>query len=190
MTADELKDQLKGYKLKGKSGFTLTQPNRAAYVLQVQALMSEMLGEGCNDLADGDSGVDGRGIRRRKVARDDDGSGHGGGKKKKGKSKRKIISYLGWEWYETEKFEIEKLIGKMVAQGEVPGRQNVKAGTVLYKVLWKGYPPEIATWELESAIHDDFIDEYEAAIEAEAELEAEEAAELEAEEAEEAAGEA
>ena len=59
-----------------------------------------------------------------------------------------------------------------------------------YKVLWKGYPPEIATWELESGIHDDFIDEYEAAIEAEAELEAEEAAELEAEEAEEAAEEA
>ena len=129
--------------------------------------MSEMLGEGCNDLADGDSGVEGRGIRRRKVARDDDGSGHGGGKKKKGKSKRKIISYLGWEWYETEKFEIEKLIGKMVAEGEVPGRENVKAGTVLYKVLWKGYPPEIATWEEESSIHDDFIDEYEAGLEAE-----------------------
>ena len=31
--------------------------------------------------------------------------------------------------------------------GEVPGRANVKAGTVLYKVLWKDFPPEIATWE-------------------------------------------
>ena len=65
MGTDELKDQLKGYKLKGKSGFTVTQSNRAAYVLQVQSLMSEMLGEGCNDLADGVSGVEGRGVRRR-----------------------------------------------------------------------------------------------------------------------------
>ena len=176
MSVDDLKDQLKGYKLQGKTGFALTQENRVAYVLQVQALMSEALGEGCNDLADGDSGVDGRGVRRKKVARDDDGSGQGG-KKKKAKSKRKIISYLGWEWYETEKFEIEKLIGKMTAVGpsSVPGRSGIKAGTVLYKVLWCGYPPEIATWEEVSVIHDDFIDAYEAGLEAGEELEGAEA---------------
>ena len=62
----------------------------------------------------------------------------------------------------------------MVAVGEVPGRANVKAGTVLYKVLWKDFPPEIATWEDESCIHDDYIDAYEAGLEAEAELEGEE----------------
>ena len=38
-------------------------------------------------------------------------------------------------------------------------------------MLWKGYPPEIATWEEESSIHDDFIDEYEAGLEAEDEEE-------------------
>ena len=181
MGNDELKDQLKGYKLQGKSGFNVTQDNRAAYVLQVQSLMSEVLGEGCNDLADGDSGVDGRGVRRRQVARDDDGSG-GAGKKKKAKSKRKIVSYKGWEWHETEKFEIEKLLGKMVSEGEVLGRGNVTVGTVLYKVLWRGYPPEIATWEEEATIHDDFIDAYEVSLEAGAELESEEESDSEAEE--------
>ena len=66
----------------------------------------------------------------------------------------------------------------MIVEGAVPGRQNVKDGTVLYKVLWKGYPPEIATWEEKREIHSDFLDEYEADLAAEAELEAEEAAEL------------
>lgn len=161
------KDQLKGYRLKGKSGFMLTQANRSAYVLQVQSLMSEMLGEGCNDLADGDSGVEGRGVRRRKES-DNHEVGH---KAKKAKSKVKMVSYKGWEWQADQKFEIEKLIGKMVSTGEVPGRGSVKAGTVLYKVLWKDFPPEIATWEEESAIHDDYIDDYDAGLEAETEME-------------------
>ena len=41
-----------------------------------------------------------------------------------------------------------RLIGKMTADGsEVPGRegQAIEAGTILYKVLWDGFPPEIAT---------------------------------------------
>jgi hypothetical protein len=83
----------------------------------------------------------------------------------------KLVSYKGWEWPASKKFIMEKLIGKMVAAGEVPGRTNVKAGTVLYKVLWEDFPPECATWEDESAIHDDLIDEYEAELEAEGELE-------------------
>ena len=54
----------------------------------------------------------------------------------------------------------------MVADGPgrsvaVPGRAPVPKGTVLYRVLWQGYPPEIATWEKESDIHDDFITAYE-----------------------------
>lgn len=44
---------------------------------------------------------------------------------------------------------------------EVPGRTNVAAGTVLYKVLWKNFHTEIATWEDEDSIHQDFIDTYE-----------------------------
>lgn len=35
---------------------------------------------------------------------------------------------------------------------------------IYYKVLWEGFPPEAATWEPESEIHDDFIGEFEAAL--------------------------
>ena len=45
---------------------------------------------------------------------------------------------------------------------------------IKYLILWEDFPPEVATWEPEAAIHDDFIDAYEASLEAEAELDAEE----------------
>ena len=56
------------------------------------------------------------------------------------------------------------------------GKKKTTKEVVYYKVLWSTFPPEAATWELESEIHDDFIDEYEAQMEAEEELEAEEEA--------------
>ena len=46
-----------------------------------------------------------------------------------------------------------------------------------YLILWKGYPPDVSTWEPESQIHDDLIDAYEAELDAASELEAEEAEE-------------
>ena len=97
-------------------------------------------------------------MRRRKV--EGGGGGGGGGKKKGGKkrSRANIISLHGWEWEASEEFVIERLIGKMVADGgDVPGREGEKvpAGTVLYKVLWEGFPPEIrsrvARWTLLSS---------------------------------------
>lgn len=45
-----------------------------------------------------------------------------------------------------------------------------------YLILLEGSPPEVATWEPEARVHDDFVDAYEAALEAEAELDAGEAA--------------
>ena len=59
---------------------------------------------------------------------------------------------------------------------QVPGRSDkFPVGTTLYKVLWKGWPPEIATWEEENHIpcgEYDFVAEYEARLEEEAALEA------------------
>ena len=65
------------------------------------------------------------------------------GKKKKAKRKRGWVYLNGWGWDPTEEFVIERLIGKMVADGgDVPGREGeeIAAGTVLYKVLWEGWP--------------------------------------------------
>ena len=53
---------------------------------------------------------------------------------------------------------------------------------MLYKVLWQGFPPEIATWEEEDQIPCglvDFVAQYDAALAAEA---AEDAAEDESDE--------
>ena len=97
--------------------------------------------------------------------------GAGGGKRQK-KSKGKNWVVQGeWEWDSSTDFIIERLIGKMVADGktEVPGRARIKAGTVLYKVLWEGWPEESATWEEEEDIpcgEEDFVAQYEAAQEA------------------------
>jgi hypothetical protein len=62
--------------------------------------------------------------------------------------------YLNFEWYEREEFEIDCLMDDMVADGgTVPGRTDVTAGTELYLVLWKGFPPEISTWEVSLRLH-------------------------------------
>ena len=92
-----------------------------------------------------------------------------------------------WEWDSSAEFVIERVIDKMVADGEkeVPGRAGIKAGTVLNKVLWEGWPPELGigvTWEEEDDIpcgEVDFVAQYEAAQEA---MEAEQAAEVASEE--------
>lgn len=90
--------------------------------MQVQTLMSEMHGAAANDLDDGDSGVENRSVRRRRVERDGEQVSTG----KKRKKKRNIVELNGWEWYEDEAFEIDRLIGKMVSDGgEIPGRSKV-----------------------------------------------------------------
>ena len=140
---------------------------------QLQSLIFEKFGLGCNDLAEGDAGTDGResdGLRR-KGCRETGG----GGKKRKSKRKRGWVYLNDWGWDPTDEFVIERLIGKMVADGgDVPGREGeeIAAGTVLYKVLWEGWPPEIATWEEEDQVpcgEVDFVADYEAALEAEEE---------------------
>ena len=80
------------------------------------------------------------------------------------------------------------LAGRRIADGKDygDGGRRWKKGTLLYKVIWEGYPPDAATWEPPANISDALIDEYEASLDAEAEAdleEEEEEAELETEEA-------
>ena len=175
MGNEQLSEQLNYYKLiEKKEGFKTTGSGPDMR-LQLQSLIFDKFGTAANDLADGDSGLDGRaqsdGRRRaRKVASDSGGKGKG--RKRKATN---IVSLHGWEWDASEEFEIDRLIGKMVANGtDVPGREGeaIPAGTVLYKVLWAGFPPEIATWEEEDDIPCalvDFVGQYEAGLDAEEE---------------------
>ena len=109
----------------------------------------------------------------------------------------------GWQWEANEKFDIERIldskvetVGKVLApsHSHLPlliatpsltcpttsllasqGKKRVEM--TYYLILWKGYPPDVSTWEPESQIHDDLIDAYEAELDAASELEAEEAEE-------------
>eukprot|EP00965_Chrysotila_dentata_P259984 6213746-Pleurochrysis_carterae.AAC.1 len=96
MGVEDLRDQLKKHTLLGKTGFTLSLPNRTAYVLQLQTLLLEA-NEDANDLKDGDSGIDSRSLRRRATVR--------------GRMRRRgLRSYMGCEWTEKkeeEVFEVE-----------------------------------------------------------------------------------
>ena len=179
---EDLADQLKYFKLvEKKSGFKTTGTGPAMR-LQLQSLIFEKFGAGVNDLEDGDSGVDKDGsattrkVRARKVQAEGGATaskGKGGGKKRK---KANIVSLHGWEWDADEEFTIECVIGKMVAEEgvEIPGRGlpgwgkgDIKPGELLYKVLWEGFPPELATWEEEEDVpcgEVDFVAEYEALL--------------------------
>lgn len=153
-------------------GFRTTGATRKELVLSAQARMFERFGAEVNDLADGDAGCDLEGSRakptRKVMARGGAAAGakQVGGKRKRGPA---MVHSLGWSWPKTKKFEIEGLLGRMVADGgDVPGRGVVKSGTVLYKVLWLDFPPEIATWEDEDSVHEDYKLAYEEGLAEEA----------------------
>ena len=173
MRNDELSDQLKIWKLVEKDATVKkTTGTRTELVLALQPLILAHFPR-ANDLEAGDDGLWGQGLRRRRAA------GEGGGKKQK-KGKKWVVQGE-WEWDSTQEFIIERLVDRMVADGstDVPGRGRIKAGTVLYKVLWEGWPEELATWEEEEDIpcgEVDFVAQFEAAQEAKEEAEVAEVA--------------
>lgn len=190
MDRPALSDQLRKHKLLGKKGFTVTQGNRTAYVLQLQTLLLEA-DAGANDLPEGESGIDGRNVKRK--------VGSGGGGKAKGKKRKKpgVTEWMGYEWTEEEAegFEVEAIVGKLVADGTstYANQGKAKKGAVLYRVVWHNYPPDMVWYEPAENLGDGLLDEYETRAASEAAEDAREAqeeaelAEMEAEEAEKAA---
>ncbi|EOD38030.1 hypothetical protein EMIHUDRAFT_200420 [Emiliania huxleyi CCMP1516] len=69
----------------------------------------------------------------------------------------------GWQWEASEKFDIERILDSKV---ETVGKGKKRVEVTYYLILWKGYPPDVSTWEPESQIHDDLIDAYEAELDA------------------------
>lgn len=182
MSNEDLKDQLKKHKMMGKTGFTCVQPNRVSYILQLQTLLLEADTQ-ANDLPEGDSGIEGRNIKRKS----NKGGSRGSGKRR---AKDKVRFWMGYEWTEEEEdgFEVEAIVGKVVADGktEYANQGKVPKGTVLYRVVWRdsqgeSYPPDMVWYEPAANLGT----ELEALIEFEQRV-AEEAAEAEAELREEA----
>jgi len=128
MGNERLAEQLKFYKLiEKKTGFKTTGTGPEMRT-QLQSLIFEKFGLGCNDLAEGDAGTDGResdGLRRKGCRETVVG---GGAKKKKAKRKRGWVYLNDWGWDPTDEFVIERLIGKMVADGGDGALQGAVGG--------------------------------------------------------------
>ena len=197
MANADLADQLKYHKVVRKqTGFTITQKDRKAYVLQLQSLLPDWHVD-ANDLEDGDAGIEGRGIKRkaRAPAEGERGGKVGGGKVgSKGIKKQTVNIGIDEdgnevEWEDGEEYEVEAIVGTRVSVGKRADKsERYPKGTKLYRIIWKGWATDEATWEPAAGIHADLVAEYEAGLDAEAELEAEEERELAEEEAAEAAG--
>ena len=172
----ELSDQLKYHKhVRKQSGFTVTQSNRESYVRQLQMLISDQHGAAANDLKAGDDGFKASGVQRKKRAA---GGGGGGGKRQKRADDESDDE-------PDDIYKVEAIVGFKVSCGQK--EDGHRKGTKLYRVVWKDWPIETATWEpYANIVDDDLIAEYEASLEREAEEEAAAAAELEDDEDDEA----
>ena len=100
---------------------------------------------------------------------------------------------MGYSWTAeaAAAFTVDAIIGKLTADGTTlyANQGKVKKGTVLYRVVWRDYPPDLLWYEPAKNLGDGLIEEFEARVAGEAEQdarEAEEEAELAAMEAEEA----
>ena len=102
----ELSDQLKYHKVvRKKTGFTTTQANWTAYVLQLQSILSDW-NPAANNLSDGDLGLERRALERQPR------SGGGGGASEKGNRKKRKNYHLNdegnaVEYKDGEEFEVE-----------------------------------------------------------------------------------
>eukprot|EP00965_Chrysotila_dentata_P166640 5501717-Pleurochrysis_carterae.AAC.1 len=128
MGVENLRDQPKKHELLGKTGFALSLLNRTAYVLQLRTLLLEANEDANDRVEDGDSGIDGRSVRRRATVR--------GRKRRRG-----VRSYMGYEWTEEEKaFEVEAVVGKVLAASQQASSSTASCGRDTHQT-WCGMSP-------------------------------------------------
>mmetsp|Transcript_20787 Transcript_20787/g.51930 ORF Transcript_20787/g.51930 Transcript_20787/m.51930 type:complete len:133 (+) Transcript_20787:245-643(+) len=104
------------------------------------------------------------------------GSSCAGDKRKR--AQQVLANECGDEWDKDEEFDAVILEMKISRSVKEDGHRK---GIKLYHISWPGYSAAAATWEPEMNVGTELIEEWEAMLEAEAELDAEEARELEAE---------
>ena len=160
LSSEDIKEQLRAHKVQGKKGFIISHPKRVQLILQLQALMLDSEGAEANDLLPGDSGITGRGARRKQADR-----GHASKKQKRGQ----VCEYGGYEWRATEQFDLTAIVGYVIADGKTSYANQVrlpaiprpfplshaltswqgmpKAGTKLYRTIWADFPPDLLWYE-------------------------------------------
>ena len=164
-----LSDQLKAHKLARKKAkqevsFTATQKNRMAYVLRLQALLTEA-DASANDLAEGDDGTLAVGVVR--VPR--------GTKPAK---KQKLADACGNVWEKDDEFEDFVILRTRASRGAKAGDKGRK-GSLLYYIAWEGFSADASTWEPASNVGAGAIKEYHDSLREEAEADGAAEAELE-----------
>ena len=59
----------------------------------------------------------------------------------------------GASWDADEEFMVEAIVGTKVSAGVK--EDGFRKGLLLYQVVWKDYPSDLATWEPAENIHDE-----------------------------------
>jgi len=141
---------------------------------------------GANDLDPGDSGIVGRNIKRKASSSMAAGGGGGGGSKKR--KQPCMIYYMDYAWTAEEEdgFEVEAIVGVVTADGRTSyaNQGKAKAGTILFRIVWKDYPPDMIWYEPAENVGTELREQFEARMAAETAADAQavrEEAELKAE---------
>ena len=76
--------------------------------------------------------------------------------------------YMDYSWTEEEEdgFEVEAIVGMLTTDGKTTytNQGRVGAGTILYRVVWKDYPPDMVWYEPAENIGAELREAFEARV--------------------------
>ena len=138
-----------------KTDFIVTQKDRKAFVLQLQFLLSDWHTD-ANDLEEGDAGIEGRGRVASKGRR-----AHLQGVAQMAGRVVGRSSPCNMQWTATATWSSGKISkstrwrpssARVSLLGRGQTRRSATAGTKLYRVVWKDWATDTATWEPEKTL--------------------------------------